>query len=87
VKRVLRHIYRHLFLYVFLLVQALFIVWIIGGAQSAHCDAQGSQLDNSACTAGAGIAIGLIIGLWVAADVILGVGRLVVVTTRKHSSK
>jgi hypothetical protein len=39
---------------------------------------------NGAGHAGQAIGIGLVIFLWVAADVILGVGRLVVVTARRH---
>jgi hypothetical protein len=35
--------------------------------------------------AGTAIGIGLVIGLWVAADVILGIGRLVVVLARRKS--
>lgn len=38
---------------------------------------------NGAGHAGQAIGIGLVIGLWVAADVILGVGRLVVVLARR----
>jgi hypothetical protein len=41
---------------------------------------------NAAGHVGQGIGIVLVIALWVAADVILGVGRLVVVTSRRRSS-
>jgi hypothetical protein len=40
---------------------------------------------NSAGELGKGIGGALIIGLWVAADVILGIGRLVVVLARRKS--
>jgi hypothetical protein len=39
---------------------------------------------NTAGQAGKAIGAGLVIGLWVAVDVILGVGRLVVVTSRRR---
>lgn len=39
---------------------------------------------NQAAAAGTAIGAGLVIGLWVAVDVILGIGRLVVLTARKH---
>lgn len=39
---------------------------------------------NQAGNVGTAIGVGLVIGLWVAADVILGVGRFVVLTTRRH---
>lgn len=63
---------RRLFLWFFLAVQVIFLIWIIAGTQSAHCDAHGSATANGACSAGAAIGAGLIIALWVAADVILG---------------
>jgi hypothetical protein len=40
---------------------------------------------NDAGHAGQAIGIGLVIGLWVAADVILGIGRLIVVFARRGS--
>src|SRR5437763_6010564 len=42
---------------------------------------------NQAGEAGKGIGAALIIGLWVAADVILGIGRLVVLTARRRASR
>lgn len=63
---------RRVFLWVYLAIQVLFLVWIITGAQGNHCDAQGSQLNNSACTAGTGIGIALVVALWVATDIIVG---------------
>lgn len=38
---------------------------------------------NAAGDIGSGIAVGLIIGLWVAADIILGIGRIVVMLGRR----
>lgn len=63
---------RRVFPWIYLLMQFAFLIWIITAAQASHCDAQGSQTANSACTAGTGIGIALVIGLWAAADVIVG---------------
>jgi hypothetical protein len=40
---------------------------------------------NAASDIGKGVATGLIIGLWVAVDVILGISRIVVLLGRRHS--
>lgn len=86
---VLRHFYRHLFLYTFLAIQVLFLVWIISaGAGAAHdINTTADNTTRAAKEAGTGIGIALVIGLWVAVDVILGVGRLVVVTSRRHHNR
>jgi len=68
---------RRIFPWFFLGVQAVFLIWIIAGAQANHCNAQGSASANGACSAGTAIGVGLIIGLWVAADVVLGISYLV----------
>jgi hypothetical protein len=74
---------RHVFRWVFLAIQVLFLVWIIAGASgnSDNCAGEvGDALD--ACQAGTavgtGIGIALIIGLWVAVDIILGITYLIV---------
>lgn len=41
---------------------------------------------NAASDAGKGIGAGLVIGLWVAADVILGIGRFIVVFARRKEA-
>ena len=51
----------------------------------SDCVTQLGNLYNNASDAGKGIGAGLVIGLWVAADVILGIGRFVVLFTRRHS--
>src|ERR1700761_8401369 len=68
---------RRIFLWFFLAVQAIFLIWIIAGAQANHCSAQGSVSANGACTAGTAIGVVLIIGLWVAVDVILGISYII----------
>jgi hypothetical protein len=72
---------RKVFRWFFLAIQVLFIVWIIGGLASTS-----SSHQNKACNAdqyvdackagysvGRGLGIAMVIGLWVAVDVIVGV--------------
>jgi hypothetical protein len=73
---------RHIFRWVFLAIQVLFLIWIISGVNSAsdNCDGEvGTALD--ACQAGtavgAGIGVGIVIFLWVAVDIILGITYLI----------
>lgn len=75
-------------MWVFLAIQALFLVWIISGAASAGDNCAGLTGDDlAACEAGtavgAGIGVALIIGLWVAVDIILGIIYLVVRSARR----
>lgn len=74
---------RHVFRWFFLAVQALFVIWIIGGVNSAadNCDGEvGAALDacQDATAVGAGIGVGMIIFVWAAIDVILGITYLIV---------
>lgn len=71
---------RHrVFLWVFLAVQLLFLAWVIVGATGASGTPEecrgltGDDLDlcNDANDVGTTIGVGLVIGLWVAADFIL----------------
>lgn len=69
-----------------LIVQVIFVIWIIGGANSAasNCDdvpANELELCQAATAVGAGIGIALIIFLWIFVDVVLGLIWLV--TNRK----
>ncbi|MFC8125901.1 hypothetical protein [Streptomyces sp. NPDC057302] len=68
------------FLWVFLAVQALFLIWIITGATSASDDpsceglaGDALKLCQDAGDVGTTIGVGLIIALWAAVDIILGV--------------
>ena len=70
---------RHLFLWFFLVVQVIFIAWLIVGITG-----NASALHTTAGQVGTTIGAGLVFGLWVGVDVILGVGRLIVVTSRRH---
>lgn len=60
-----------IFTWVILAVNALFLIWIIEGIATRP-----SPTDTAA-NVGTAIGVGLIIGLWVAADVILGILWLV----------
>lgn len=72
---------RRVFRWIFLAVQVLFLIWIITGATSASHASCDPNLSQQACTAakqvGGGIGVFLIIFLWVAVDVILGIGYLI----------
>ncbi|WP_327402407.1 hypothetical protein OG194_21250 [Streptomyces sp. NBC_01288] len=77
---------RHrVFFWVFLSVQILFLIWVITGAASGSGtpdSCQGMTGDalktcNDAGNVGTAIGVGLIIGLWAAADVILGITYMV----------
>ena len=73
---------RHVFRWVFLAIQALFLIWIVSGVSGAsdNCAGRTGQALES-CQAGtavgAGIGVFMIVFLWVAVDVILGVGYLI----------
>jgi hypothetical protein len=73
---------RRIFPWIFLAVQALFLVWIISGTAGASDNCDGKVADAlQACQAGtavgAGIGVLLIVFLWVATDVILGITWLI----------
>ena len=73
---------RHIFRWVFLAIQVLFLIWIITGISGAsdNCEGEvGQALEacQAGTTVGAGIGVALIIGLWVAVDVILGITYLI----------
>lgn len=70
------------FTWVILVINALFLFWVIAGGSSAasNCNGlTGQALTNcqTGTTVGAAIGIGIIILLWAAVDVILGVIWLV----------
>lgn len=55
------------FTWVILAINAIFLIWIIGGVATRP------DPTDTAANVGTAIGAGLIIGLWVAADVILGI--------------
>lgn len=65
------------FTWIILVINALFLIWVIGGVSSAGSQACPPTLSQEACLAagqiGTGIGVALIVGLWVAADIILGI--------------
>lgn len=78
---------KRVFMWFFLAVQAIFIIWIIAGANSASSSGNCNGLDKASCDAatavGTGIGVALVIGLWVAVDIILGIIYLVVRASRR----
>lgn len=82
---------RRIFLWFFLAVQVLFIAWLISGvnAASGSEDCTGLtgdalQLCRDANDAGTAIGAGLIVGLWMATDVILGITYAIYRITRRR---
>lgn len=73
---------RRIFLWVFVAIQALFLLWLILGISSASgapadCGSLDAQTCNDAETAGAALGAFLIVFLWMAVDVILGMGFVI----------
>ena len=74
------------FTWIILAINALFLIWLVSGIVSVSnstCDNLSQQSCDSAKAVGGGIGAILIIFLWVAVDVILGIIWLV---TRKKES-
>lgn len=71
--------HHRIFLWIFLAVQALFLFWIIAGVNgNDHASCKGMVGDalttcQGAGDAGTAIGVGLVIVLWVAVDIILGI--------------
>lgn len=69
---------RKVFFWFFLAVQVLFLIWIIAGVHSgshvnaASCQGLDTQTCQSAADVGTSIGVALVIGLWVAFDIIVG---------------
>lgn len=77
-----------IFTWVILAINALFLIWVIVGAASGagnatNCGSLNQQTCNDAAHAGTAIGVGLVIFLWAAVDVILGIIWLV---TRKREA-
>ncbi|MFF9869574.1 hypothetical protein ACF1G0_29930 [Streptomyces sp. NPDC013953] len=69
-------------------MQLLFLIWVILGASSGagtpeDCGVLNRQDCNEAENVGTAIGVGLIIALWVAVDVILGITYLVYRLSRR----
>lgn len=69
---ILRFMKRHAFLIFFLVVQALFLVWTVSGA-TTYQSCSDQDTNCQAGQVGTTIGLGLMIGLWVAVDFIIGV--------------
>lgn len=79
---------RRVFMWFFLVIQLIFIIWIISAGVTAHSSTECSPgLTAQECAdargAGGAVAIGLIIALWAAADIILGITYAIVRWTRR----
>lgn len=76
------------FLWFFLAVQALFIAWMITGFVGNWGGmTTGNEASQFGAQVGTTIGAGLMFGLWVGVDVILGIGRLIVLTSRKNKAQ
>lgn len=78
-------------MWIFLAVQVIFLIWVITGANSnknskdcAGLSGEALKTCQDAGTAGTAIGVGLIIGLWVAVDVILGITYVIVRLSRRE---
>jgi len=63
---------KRIFMWVFLAIQAIFLIWIIAGANSSGSTACTGGLSQSDCDAahavGTGIGVMLIVGVWAVVD-------------------
>lgn len=79
---------RRIFMWSFLAVQALYVVWIItgihAGATTATPGCTDPDLCHAAAQAGTAIGAAMVVMLWVLTDIILGIGRWVVLTSRRR---
>jgi hypothetical protein len=83
VARTKRH---HVFAWFFLAVQALFLFWVIAGANSTStgdCTGLSAQECHDATSTGTALGIGLVIALWIGVDLVLGVIRIIVLLSRR----
>lgn len=67
---------RRVFMWFFIAVQLLFLAGIVGGVSSANpedCGSLSAQMCQDATEVGTAIGVAIIIALWVAVDLILGV--------------
>lgn len=68
--------HRHIFRWVFLAMQVVFLLWVILGAHAGQSTNCGTGMNASDCQsakdAGTTIGVGIVVALWVAADVIVG---------------
>lgn len=80
---------RKVFPWIFLAVQSAFLLWVIvggGAAQNVSCHGLDAESCKMARDAGTTIGIGLIIGLWVAVDVILALSYAAYLFTKRRNS-
>jgi hypothetical protein len=69
---------RRIFLWFFLAVQALFLIWVIGGAstgvgQPKDCGSLSAETCNAASDFGTGVGVFMVVIIWVIVDFLLAV--------------
>jgi hypothetical protein len=73
--------------WIVLLFNVGMLVWVItgavGNANSADCQGTNGAASQTGCQVGTTIGVGLLIGLWVAGDIILGIIWLVTRPSRR----
>lgn len=83
--------HRRWFMWTFITVQTVFIVWIITGITAVqgageNCTALSAQDCHDAATAGAVVGLGIVIAIWAAIDIILGITYAIVRANRRSQS-
>jgi ABC-type Fe3+ transport system permease subunit len=80
---------RRIFMWTFLVIQAVFLLWIILGVRSGagtpdDCGTLSKVSCNEAENTGTAIAVGLIVALWAAVDIILGISYAIYRIARRR---
>jgi hypothetical protein len=81
---------KRIFMWTFIAIQVIFLIWVISGAASAgqdvnnYCNPTGDQTCHDAYTVGASAGFLMVMVVWAITDFILGIGRLIVVLSRRH---
>lgn len=82
---------RRVFMWSFLAVQGVYVAWLIVGlataTPAAGCTGQYADVCTQAGQVGTAIGAGIVVFLWVVTDVILGIGRWVVLTSRRRNAR
>lgn len=82
---------KRIFMWIFLAIQGIFLFWLIfgittfGDAPADDCGTLDAQTCQDAADVGTTIGIGIILALWAAVDVILGVTWAIIHWARRTS--
>lgn len=75
-----------LFWLAFTAVQVIFLVWVIGGANAAQDTGPDcGQACQAGTDAGTVIGVAVVVALWIGVDLLLLLGRVVVMLSRRRS--